>query len=163
MFLGLILGLVIPFILTSILHLLGFGTKGIVPGSIAAEWESSLHNVTKGTFFACKFSKTFPTLSKVWYFTGCQKTGMKGFGAGIISASSVFIGVFGLTIGSCVAKCKKIPAVPELSDVESGQVAPEPDVRIEEEQDDDLYHEENEPLELEHEEDTAPTAPLIQL
>ena len=64
MFLGLILGLVIPFILTSILHLLGFGTKGIVPGSIAAEWEASLHNITKGTFFACKFSKTFPTLSK---------------------------------------------------------------------------------------------------
>ena len=56
MFLGLAIGLSIPFMLTAILHLLGFGTKGIIPGSIAAEWQASLHNVTKGTFFACKFN-----------------------------------------------------------------------------------------------------------
>ena len=55
MFLGLAIGLSIPFMLTAILHLLGFGTKGIIPGSIAAEWQASLHNLTKGTFFACKF------------------------------------------------------------------------------------------------------------
>ena len=55
MFLGLAIGLSIPFMLTAILHLLGFGTKGIIPGSIAAEWQASLHNLTKGTFFACKY------------------------------------------------------------------------------------------------------------
>ena len=59
MFLGLAIGLSIPFMLTAILHLLGFGTKGIIPGSIAAEWQASLHNLTKGTFFACKFKVLF--------------------------------------------------------------------------------------------------------
>merc|ERR1711953_1447659 len=102
MFLGLAIGLSIPFMLTAILHLLGFGTKGIIPGSIAAEWQASLHNLTKGTFFA-------------W----CQKTGMKGLGGGIISACTIFIGVFGLIIGSCVAKCKKIADLREVPDVSS--------------------------------------------
>ena len=59
MFLGLAIGLFIPFMLTAILHLLGFGTKGIIPGSIAAEWQASLHNLTKGTFFACKIKLIF--------------------------------------------------------------------------------------------------------
>ena len=52
--LGLVIGLCIPYILTSILHVLGFGAKGIISGSIAAEWQASLHNATKDSFFACK-------------------------------------------------------------------------------------------------------------
>ena len=166
MFLGLAIGLSIPFMLTAILHLLGFGTKGIIPGSIAAEWQASLHNLTKGIFFSCKLNLIFHIcliFNKV-IFTGCQKTGMKGLGGGIISACTIFIGVFGLIIGSCVAKCKKIADLPEVPDVGSGHLPVTPEVRIEEENDeDDLYRNneeneaENERLELEHE-----NAPLIQ-
>ena len=92
---------------------------------------------------------------------------MKGLGGGVISACTIFIGIFGLIIGSCVAKCKKIADLPDdLPDVGSGHL-PVPEVRIEEENDeDDLYQcnneeneeeTENEQLELEHE-----NAPLIQ-
>ena len=73
---------------------------------------------------------------------------MKGLGGGIISACTIFIGIFGLIIGSCVAKCKKIADLPDdLPDVGSGHL-PVSEVRIEEENDeDDLYqcnNEENE-------------------
>ena len=60
---------------------------------------------------------------------------MKGIGGGIISACSIFIGILGTAIGSWVAKCKKITAVSDNQDVQDGQT----EVRIEEEQDDDLY------------------------
>ena len=94
---------------------------------------------------------------------------MKGLGGGIISACTIFIGVLGLIIGSCVAKCKKIADLPEVPDVSSGHLPVTPEVRIEEENDDDdLYRndeenenenqtQQNELLELEHE-----NAPLIQ-
>ena len=64
---GAILGLIIPFCLEGVLHLLGFGAKGIVPGSIAAEWEAGMGNITKGSFFACKYflaKKKLSVLSK---------------------------------------------------------------------------------------------------
>ena len=51
---GTFLGLAISFIFVEILHLLGFGAKGIVPGSIAAEIQAHMGNVTKGSLFACK-------------------------------------------------------------------------------------------------------------
>ena len=51
---GTFLGLAISFIFVEILHLLGFGAKGIVPGSIAAEIQANMGNVTKGSLFACK-------------------------------------------------------------------------------------------------------------
>ncbi len=57
LFIGLILGVVLPFIFTGILHLIGFGSKGIVPGSIASEIQKNLGNVTKNSAFACKFFK----------------------------------------------------------------------------------------------------------
>lgn len=51
---GSLIGLAIPFIIVGILHLLGFGTKGIVPGSIAAEIEANMGHIPKGSWFACK-------------------------------------------------------------------------------------------------------------
>ena len=51
---GIFFGLTLPFIFVEILHLLGFGVKGIVPGSIAAEIQAHMGNVTKGSLFACK-------------------------------------------------------------------------------------------------------------
>ena len=83
---------------------------------------------------------------------------MKGIGGGIVSACSIFIAIFGATIGSCVAKCKKID-VPE--EVQDGQT----EVRIEEDQDDDLYNNEDndqdQALPIEHE--VPAPAPLIVL
>ena len=51
---GTFLGLALPFIFVGILHLLGFGEKGIVPGSIAAEIQANMGDIPKGSLFACK-------------------------------------------------------------------------------------------------------------
>ena len=54
MALGTVFGIIIPFIFYGTLHLLGFGSYGIIKGSIAAEIEHNLGNITKGSLFACK-------------------------------------------------------------------------------------------------------------
>ena len=51
---GTFLGLALPFFFEAILHVLGFGAEGIVPGSIAAEIQAHMGNIKKGSLFACK-------------------------------------------------------------------------------------------------------------
>ena len=51
---GTFLGLALPFLFEAILHVLGFGAEGIVPGSIAAEIQAHMGDIKKGSLFACK-------------------------------------------------------------------------------------------------------------
>lgn len=137
---GSLIGLLLPYVLTGILHLLGFGSEGIVPGSIAAEIEADMgHAVLKGSFFACKYFEVRKQ-NTLTFSLGCMKIGMKGFGGGIIGAAITIICIIGLIIGVVVGKRKKLPETSE------DHVSPTPQnssVQVEHVTDDDLHNDDD--------------------